>query len=222
MARGAVSRGRRSRARLFLILLFLAAGALFLARRPLLVALGEALVVDEAREPADVILVLGGSLPDRMIEAADLYRKGLAPKIVLGREPSNPGMDELARRGVHIPERDELNVEVAEKLGVPRSAIEVLDGRPTSTLGEAEILIPWMRRHKVERALLVTSKIHTRRSSLVYRHFAPEIDLTVCATPYDPFDPQTWWHNRGQVRRVFFEYQKLLVYLLRDRFQSET
>ena len=63
MARGAVSRGRRSRARLFLILLFLAAGALFLARRPLLVALGEALVVDEAREPADVILVLGGSLP---------------------------------------------------------------------------------------------------------------------------------------------------------------
>ncbi|HYD48402.1 MAG TPA: YdcF family protein [Terriglobales bacterium] len=196
-----------------------AAVGLYAARHPILVAIAEQLIVDEPRRRADAIVVLGGSLPDRMIEAADLYLAGLAPQVVLGREPSNPGMEELARRGAHIPERDELNVSVARQLGVPDSAIVVLDGRPNSTVIEAEIIVPHLRRMGVRRALLVTSKIHTFRSRMIFRDLAPDLELTVCATRYDPFDTGNWWHSRGNVRRVFFEYQKILVYLLRDRWR---
>jgi uncharacterized SAM-binding protein YcdF (DUF218 family) len=176
------------------------------------------LIVDQPRQRADAIVVLGGSLPDRILEAVDIYKAGMAPRIVLGREPASPGIDELRRRGGRMLERDEVNVAIAEQLGVPKSALVVVDGRPTSTLAEAWIIIPYLRRVGAKRVILVSSKIHTRRAGLTYRAHAPEIEFTTCASRFDPFDPQSWWEIRGNVRRVFFEYQKLLVFLVRDRW----
>lgn len=181
---------------------------------------GRFLLLDEPVSASDAIVVLGGSLPDRMIHGADLYRKGIAPIIVFGREPANPGIEELRRRGGTLPERDELNRSVALQLGVPESALILVEGRPSSTILEAEYIVPELRRRAVRRVVLVSSKLHTYRASLIFRAVAPEIEFVASATPYDPYDAESWWESRGQVRRVFFEYQKLAVFWLRDRWRT--
>jgi len=44
---------------------------------------GRLLVVSDPLPPrADAIVVLAGSIPDRVLEAADLYRTGIAPRII--------------------------------------------------------------------------------------------------------------------------------------------
>src|SRR5207244_656838 len=52
-------------------------------------ALGTALILDEPLHPADAILVLAGDTPqgDRMLHAVDLYKRGLAPVLVLSGNP---------------------------------------------------------------------------------------------------------------------------------------
>ncbi|HEY3186399.1 MAG TPA: hypothetical protein VGJ70_02920, partial [Solirubrobacteraceae bacterium] len=48
---------------------------------------GRALVVaDPLPAHADAIVVMAGSIADRVLEAADLYRAGIAPRIVVTRE----------------------------------------------------------------------------------------------------------------------------------------
>lgn len=203
-----------------LLLLLLIGGAVYLAREPILIALARFLIDDQPPQAADAIIVLGGSLPDRMIGAVDLYKADRAPRIILGRETSNPGAEELERRGGHLPDHADLNVSVAQQLGVPRQAVTIVEGKVSSTIGEAEMLIPYLRSIKAKSVLLVTSKIHTRRAAMVYRTFAPDLHIIPYATPFDPFEVDGWWHSRGNIRRVFFEYQKMAVFLLRDRWRG--
>lgn len=208
------------RLRLLLVVATLAVVA-FVFRTPLLGAAGSYLIDDQPRANADAIVVLAGSTPDRILEAVDLYKQGLAPLIVLTRGSESPGIEELRRRGVHLPEPHEQNASIAEQLGVPRSAIDVVPGGAGGTVTEAHVVIDHLRKRGVKSALIVTSKIHTRRAGWIYRGIAgDEIRFTTCASRHDPFDAGSWWHSRGYTRRVVIEYQKLLIYWLRDSWRA--
>src|SRR5713226_9786570 len=50
---------------------------------PLLRLVGAFLVVEGELEPAAAIVVLGGTVPFRALAAADIYRAGWAPTVVL-------------------------------------------------------------------------------------------------------------------------------------------
>jgi uncharacterized SAM-binding protein YcdF (DUF218 family) len=191
-----------------------------LAALPLLRAAGHFLIEDQLPAAADAIVVLTGSYPDRILEAVALYRDGLAPRLVLCREPENAGFRRLRELGVQVPRLFELNRSVAEQLGVPPAAITVLDRPAGSTYSEAEVVLEWARAHGVRAILLVTSKYHSRRAARIYRHLGGD-DLTVISRPArdDDFDPDTWWRDRASTRRVVIEYQKLLTFLLLDRWR---
>ena len=203
---------------LLLALLVVAVGA---NRLKLLTAAGSFVVAKERPVHADAIVVLSGSIPDRILEAVDLYHEGWAPLIVLTEESARPGREVLQRRGASLPETHELNLSVAEQLGVPRTAIVVLDDRVNSTISEADVVLAHLRRIGARRALVVTSKMHSRRAALIFRARAPAgIEIVSCASRHDPYDPASWWRSRGYVRRLVFEYQKLAVFWLRDRWLS--
>src|SRR2546428_11028848 len=89
-----------------------------------LLGAGRLLVVADPLPPrADAIVILAGSVPDRVLEAADLYRAGIAPRIVVTRERVRRGDLALRTHGIRFPENDELTVEAPRRLGVPPPAL---------------------------------------------------------------------------------------------------
>ncbi len=194
-----------------------------LAATPLLRAAGRFLIEDQAPEAADAIVVLTGSYPDRILEAVALFREGFAPHLILCREPENAGFRRLRSLGVQVPKLFELNRSIAEQLGVPPAAITVLDRPAGSTYSEAEVVLASVIARGYTSILLVTSKYHSRRAARIYRHLAGD-RVRVIARPArdDDFAADTWWRDRASTRRVVIEYQKLLTFLLLDRWRLPT
>ena len=195
------------------------AAAAYVGRRPLLSALGDFLIVRDDAVPADAIVVLSGSLPDRILEAVDLYQAHLAPRIVLTREQPLPGLEALRARGATLPERHEQNFSIAEQLGVPATALAVMPTATSSTLAEIRALAAYLKEQRVHSILLVTSKAHARRARLTFRSVAgADLRIAVCPSRYDPFSAAQWWQERGSIRRVVIEYGKLAYFILVDRW----
>ena len=87
---------------------------------------GKWLVVEDPLRPAVAIAVLGGKMPFRAMEAAELYRAGYAPEVWLPG-PEGPAEHEPIKRMGFSPYEPDLYYKVLERLGVPRSAVRVLN-----------------------------------------------------------------------------------------------
>ena len=205
----------------WLLLALVAVGTLAYAeRRLLLTAVGGFLIVHDEPRPADAIVVLSGSIPDRILEAVDLYQAQLAPRIILTQEGMLPGLAALRARGGSLPEHHEQNRSIAEQLGVPADAISVMTTPAWSTLTEAEGLVAYLQQQQIKSILLVTSQAHARRASMVFHNLADgKLQILVCPSRYDPFAADNWWSRRPFVRRVVTEYGKMLYYEIIDRWR---
>jgi hypothetical protein len=87
-------------------------------RTSMLRAAGRALVVDEALEPVDVIVLpiwAGGA---GTIEAADLVHSGVAGRVALLTEPAKPAERELVRRSVSYVNENTRVIQLLGALGV--------------------------------------------------------------------------------------------------------
>src|SRR5262245_27395681 len=85
---------------LWIAIVFLATiAAAYLAREPILTQIGNQLIRNDRLSRADAIVVLGGGTPLREIEAADLYRAGYAPRLLMTVEREPPGSSLLEARG---------------------------------------------------------------------------------------------------------------------------
>jgi uncharacterized SAM-binding protein YcdF (DUF218 family) len=72
------------RTTLTLVVLAGVVAAVWLAREPLLSAAGRFLIVEDPLDRSDVIVVLsGGRKDERVRQAADLYKAGYAPRVLL-------------------------------------------------------------------------------------------------------------------------------------------
>ncbi len=79
--------------------------------------LGEWLVAEDEIVKSDLIVVLMGSVPDRILEAVDLYQDGFADQIAMVNSHM-VGYDILLNRGVNIPGNAQLSKSAANSLGV--------------------------------------------------------------------------------------------------------
>jgi uncharacterized SAM-binding protein YcdF (DUF218 family) len=189
-----------------------AAGAFLLAGRFLVVA-------DPLPRSADAIVVLAGSIPDRVLEAADLYRAGVAPRVVVTREQLRRAEAVLHARGVILAESDQETLAALHRLGVPEGATRRLVRRNTSTESEAATIARWACRHRLRRLVAVTSRAHTRRARLILaRALGPRVALAVRPSRYDRFRAGRWWRNRRDAKTVLDEYEKLAHFWLRERW----
>ena len=125
-------------------------------------------------QPADAIVVLGagasrdGLLSDqslrRLIGGLTLYRRGLAPRvIVLG--PAYQG------RG---PVEAEIRATLARDIGVPAAAL-VVEGRGLTTRHEAALAAARLRETGGRRILLVTGAQHMPRARLLFERAGLEV-----------------------------------------------
>ncbi|MDD2533125.1 MAG: YdcF family protein [Eubacteriales bacterium] len=201
---------------LVIILLVSAVGTWFLTVDRWLVR------VDEPRE-SDVVVVLLGSIPDRIIEAADLYHQDYAEKIVMVATHKQ-GYDVLLARGVDVPLEETLNAEIARQLDVPPEAIVIIPGDSRSTQDEAVVLRDYLATHsEIDSLILVTSTYHSGRAAVIlekaFETLERPIILTSVPTQYDDFSTSHWWADRNQFKYVIMETLKYVHFYLIEQFE---
>jgi hypothetical protein len=122
-----------------LSLVVLVAGV-WLERAPLLRGAANLWIVSDPITPADAVAVLGGDLEVRPFVAAELYKKGLVPRVLVSQVPQGRSSTIGG-----IPGHSELNRMVLLKLGVPDAAIAMFGQANGSTKDEAVTLRDWAR-----------------------------------------------------------------------------
>jgi uncharacterized SAM-binding protein YcdF (DUF218 family) len=186
-------------------------------------AAGRFLVVADPLPPsADAIVILAGSIPDRTLEAARLYHRGIAPRVVVTRELLRPGQTALREAGVELPESDALTRTALLGLGVPPRAIVTLRRRAQSTASEARTIARWACGRGIRSMIVVTSPSHTRRARLVMaRALGPGVALTVRPASTNAFAGSRWYRVRRDAKEVLSEWQKLVHHWVRERWKLE-
>ncbi len=169
---------------------------------------------------ADAIVLLGGGMganpnvypyaemwggADRVWHAARLYRAGKAPIII----PTGCG-------------EKESTVPLLRDFGVPDNAILVEDkARNTEENARLveKILEPRNTQNTRKKILLVTSAWHMRRSVLMYRKYAPGLEIIPAATDYEatvntghPFCFKDVWPDAELLFRNSYIFKEYLGY----------
>ena len=168
---------------------------------------GKWLVVEDPLRPAAAIAVLGGKMPFRAMEAAELYRSGYASEIWLPG-PEGAAEHEPIKRMGFTPDEPDLYFKVLERLGVPRAAMRVLSPSVVkNTREEIALISQAVRKAGGGRVIIVTSATHTRRVRAIWGLVAWPLDeLVVRYTRHEPRKMQLerWWEReeeRGMVIR---------------------
>ncbi len=195
----------RRRRVVLLVLLVAALAVLVVARRPVLRALGGALVEETPLEAADVA-VLAYNSPSAAVTAASAVDAGYAPRVVVFAPP--PSVDDRVLERLHIPTRAEHDVaiEVMRRMGVRPSAIALDRSVLTGTNDVVRAITRYARAHGFHRVIVVTYRSHTRRTAILLRHaLGRDGRVVVRATSSDPFHPDRWWQDRESAREAVSE-----------------
>jgi len=207
--------------RLVLALVLLTLLVVWLARVPILRALGGALVAEDALTPVDVIAVSHANVRGTALEAAALVRESLGRRVVVAEGRRDEVDRWLAEIGVVVPAPQDIAVEILVKSGVAREMITVLPGAVDGTNTEITVLVRFAKREKPESLLYVTSRSHTARAGWRLRREAPGTRMLVRAPRNDDFDVDSWWQRRGSTREVMTEYLRSFnSYVLGDHWRG--
>lgn len=181
--------------------------------------LAERLVVKRPLDRADVILVLAGSAAyvERTREAALLYGKGVAPKVLLTDDGKHGGWSKKEQTNLPYVElaRREL---VAQ--GVPVDSIEILLPKSSGTIMEAEILAKQAAEKRWQSLLIVTSAYHTRRALWTFENvfskngIKTQIGIMPVISARQTQSAFLWWLTWTGWRDVAGEYVKIAYYNL--------
>lgn len=180
---------------------FVVLSVLFLARKPVLTAVGAFLVVQDPLEKVDVIIVLSGGL-ERVEEAARLYREGFSQKLFLSG-PVGTMVDEAVRAGVH--------------------SNDILSEQKAAHTYEHPLFVkPILEQHNYKSAIIVSSPYHMRRSKILFNSVFKKSGIHLVYRPVRDhwFDPNNWWKNKSGRSVVISEYKKLLVNMFGAKFSD--
>jgi uncharacterized SAM-binding protein YcdF (DUF218 family) len=204
-------RARRLAARLLAVCVI--AGVVLAAACP---RAGQFLIIDEPLEPADALVVLAGMRVERWLEAAELYREGKAPAILLSRGIVEPAETRLRARGIRFPAQTDLVKDALVQMGIPAAAISTFPHSVDNTADEALRTREAAERNGWKRLIVVTSKYHTRRARYAFERElkGSGIGVQVRGSRFDEIQPDRWWKSRSDFRWVFSELQKLAAYRL--------
>jgi DUF218 domain len=169
---------------------------------------GRMLVVN-APEHSDVILVLAGETDRRPTRALELLDQGYG-KLVVIDVPSAAMIYKYSQ------------VQLAEQYArsLPQaSSIRICPIVGLSTRDESHDAKKCLTRVDSPRILIVTSDYHTRRALSVFRHELRGRTFSVAAA-YDPSEFGTrWWKNRQWAKTCFYEWLRQIWWNAVDRWR---
>jgi len=188
-------------------------------RTPILRALGQALVADDAPAPADMIVVATGADGAGVLEAADLVHSGVSTRVAVFADPPDPIVDrEFIRRGVPYEDWAARSIRQFHGLGV--NMVEVIPRAVAGTDDEGRVLPGWCDQRGLRSVVVVTTSDHSRRLRRVLRRSmgVRPTRVIVRSARFSPFDPDRWWQTSDTKRIGIIELQKLLLDVLLHPF----
>lgn len=185
-------------------LLLLAAGLVWFAAKA-----GTLLVID-APQTSDVIVVLAGETDHRPARALTLLRQGYAGRLLFDVPAAEKVYDVTL---IQLVENYIRTLPDASKI-----AICPIQG--LSTRDEAHDVARCLAQEHGSRILIVTSDYHTRRSLSIFRHEVMGKTFSTAAA-YDPtqFGPH-WWRHRQWSKTFTDEWLRLLWWTFVERWLS--
>jgi uncharacterized SAM-binding protein YcdF (DUF218 family) len=183
------------------------AGLLAVVHRPLLERFARAFRVDDPGQSDAIVLLLGGA-DHRPQGVAKLYRKELAPLVLVAH----------ARKLKDFP-LDELEVSrtILLREGVPAGAIIALPGVGTSTREEATYARKYAEEHpSIRRLTVATTSFHTARARWIFERVFAGTGVTIrtAAIPHPDFGENDWYRSDEGLVTYFTEAFKFLYYRL--------
>jgi len=184
---------------------------------------GTWLVKEDQPGQADAMVLLMGSIPDRVLQTADLYGRRVAGKVVVVEE-SMGAYRVLEERGARIISNSTQARNALVVLGIPEDSIVILPGDATSTQMEAEIIRDYLSINPaIETVLLVSSPAHTRRASMIFKAAFKTLEHPVgvynSPSSYTTFYAEKWWRTKEDIQKVVLEYLKMGNFILFERRQ---
>jgi uncharacterized SAM-binding protein YcdF (DUF218 family) len=183
--------------------------AAYVCRAPLLRGVAEAWIVDDVPTKADALVVLGGGVQYRPFAAARLYKKGLAPKILI-MDIKLGATDEM---GLTQPQKD-LTRRLLLHQGVPENAIEMVGRTVSNTAEESVGVFDWAQQHGARNLIVVTEIFHTRRARWIFRKRfkGTGTDIQMVAVEPVEYQAKNWWHSEQGLIAFQEEIFKFLYY----------
>ena len=189
--------------RLFRLILIiaLAAGALFFAHAPLLTKAAKMIIRQDVIKPADAIVILAGEENERVEYGVKLFKDGFARKDVIIMA-GGPLVWKYSWAG--------LMKDHAESLDVPAGKI-LLEDKSRSTEEDAIYTKEILQRNRISSIILVTSPYHSRRASIIFERVLGK-DIGIVNAPADQswFEISEWWKRRRERATVLNEFSKYI------------
>ena len=186
---------------------------LYMMRSSIMVGMANFLIDEDEPENCEVLFVLGGNSKDRGIEAARLYKTGFIKKVVCIGE-NVPTIFEAM--GMNDLMESEVSKVAVLRNGVDSAAVELLP-KGTSTLEEARVIAAYCEERAIEKAMIVSTRFHTRRVRNVFEHAFEGVDtkLVVVGVSSSLYDEELWWQSEEGMIALNNEYMKTLYYFIK-------
>ena len=179
--------------------------------------MGDMIVVNDQPTPSDAAVVLSSGVEyyPRLIQAADLYRTGLAANVVINGNRKSDSLRDLEKMGFRrcCPWYSDA-VAILTMLGVPEDKIILVSNEDAyDTVSEAEVVGRELIDRKLTTVIITTSKYHSRRAKFIWQElYGQQLAIFMVSAETDPYDPNSWWKDGRQIRWVLTEYGSLIFY----------
>jgi len=205
----------------FILLIIIFLLAILFSHQYVLKKIGYFLIFEQEPQEADVIIVLNGRDAERSLAAVDLYNQGYAGLIIMAGLVKQPGSEEFWKRVGNNFEQKNFFQKAIEAMGVPSNAFKRIENGVTSTYDEAIATRQFLKENGYKSILIVTSKWHSRRAYLTFKSVIKDDGIKVGIYPskYDTFDPNAWWKKETDAELVFYEYVRLIYYIVTFRIR---
>jgi uncharacterized SAM-binding protein YcdF (DUF218 family) len=184
-----------------LLMIALAAGALFLAHGFLLTKAGTMIIRQDKMKPADAIVILAGEETERVEYGVRLFKSGWARRDMIIMS-GGPLVWKYSWAG--------LMKDHAESLEVPAGKILIQD-KSRSTEEDAIYTKELLKKNHIGSIILVTSPYHSRRASIIFeRVLGKDIGIINASVENSWFEISDWWKKRRERATVLNEFSKYI------------
>jgi uncharacterized SAM-binding protein YcdF (DUF218 family) len=179
--------------------------------------LGDMIVLDDKASSSDAVVVLNTGIEyyPRLIQAAELYRQGLAEHVVINGNRKTDTLRDLESKGFQrcCPWFAD-SVSILNMLGVPENKIIRISNEDAyDTVSESDIVGRELIKRQWTTVIITTSKYHTRRAKYIWQKmYKKQLTIYMVAAKTDPYDPDNWWKDGRQIRWVLAEYGAWIYY----------